>query len=491
MLRWVAAFLLLASMGSADGATLAGTVVEDHSGSELVSARVRVRAASGEVVADRDSDSSGRFETPELPPGSYRIEISKRNYLGAWLRVEHPGPPVEARLSRLGVIAGRAVDSAGKPLAKAFVFVLAAEGDAFVPAQARRTGSDGEFRLHGLTPGRYAVGVSRADYQYAQGSAGGVLYPSNAAPEVFEIAGGEVIDQLQVVLPSGPGVVVAGRLEGRQEGARYVVGLTYREQPALGAALSDVKPDGTFELPPVQPGSYELTAGGPTRGHSYRGAILGPERLYGRMSLEVGGQATNDLVVELKPGRRLAAALEYESPEARSVCPASVSVGARLLDSSGIVMSEKKPASEEAPAVFEKLAPGRYWLDAERLPSGCFLLDAPWIDLSEDDAETALTLAAAGRIEGRLLGSDEPQRFPVALGRQGSAEKDESLRLAYPDADGRFVFEALRPGGYRIAARRPEDNGRWVRSDETMFEIDVAGGAATEIDLPAPREEAP
>ena len=91
--------------------------------------------------------------------------------------------------------------------------------------------------------------------------------------------------------------------------------------------------------------------------------------------------------------------------------------------------------------------------------------------MSEDDAEATLTLAAAGRIEGRLLGSDEPQRFPVALGRQGSAEKGESLRLAYPDGNGRFVFEALRPGGYRIAARRPEDNGRWVRGDEVMFEI--------------------
>ena len=489
MLRAPAAFLLflLATPAAAD--PLIGAVVEDHSGSALVSARVRIRAASGEVVADRDSDRSGRFETPDLPPGAYRVEISKRNYLGAWLRVQHPSPPVKARLARLGVLAGRAVDSAGKPVVRAFVFVLDAVGDDLIPQQARRTEPDGSFRLHGLAPGRYAVGVSRADYQHAQGASGGVLYPSNSRPEIFEISGGEQIEDLQVILPADLGFPISGRIEGRKEGARYAVGLVYREQPSLGAALVDANPDGTFALPPVSPGAYELLVSGPTRGHSSRGVILGADQQFGRLSVDVGGQEISGLAVDLQAGRSLSLSAQFESPQARTACPQSLMVTATLTESTGVVIRQRGPASEETPAFFEGLAPGRYRLGVERLPKDCYLLEAPLLDLTEADSEAAVVLSAAGRIAGRLLGAEDPTQYPVALGRQGTLEKEEALRLAYPDAQGRFEFEALRPGRYRIASRRPDDNGRWVRSDETMFELEVSGGSTTEVDLPAPPEQ--
>ena len=87
---------------------LEGVIVEDHSGEPLVSARVRVRATSGEVVADRDTDRAGRFATPPLDPGLYRVEAAKPNYLPAWLEVTVPAKAVQLRLARLGVISGRA-----------------------------------------------------------------------------------------------------------------------------------------------------------------------------------------------------------------------------------------------------------------------------------------------------------------------------------------------------------------------------------------------
>lgn len=489
MLRAPAALLLLLTAIPVDAQPLSGIVVENHSEAALVSARVRIRAASGEIVADRDSDRSGRFETPDLPPGPYRVEISKRNYLGAWLRIQHPGSPVEARLVRLGVLAGRAVDTAGKPVSNAFVFALDAIDDDLIPRQAKRTGPDGEFRLHGLGPGRYAVGVSRADYQHAQGASGGALYPSNTQPEIFEISGGEQIEDLQVILPADLGFPISGRIEGRSEGAKYAVGLVYREQPALGAALVDAKPDGTFALPPVPPGTYDLLVSGPTRGYSARGVILGQGTRFGRLSIDVGAQQFSDLVVPLELGRTLSAAVRFESPEARAACPQNLMATATLVDSLGVVIRERGPATENTPALFDGLAPGRYRLGVERLSAGCYLTEPPLVDLAEQDAEASMTLSAAGRIAGSLLGAADPTQYPVALGRQGTLEKEEALRLAFPDSQGRFEFEALRPGRYRIASRRPEDNGRWVRSDETMFEIEVSGGSTTEIDLPAPPEQ--
>jgi hypothetical protein len=51
-------------------------------------------------------------------------------------------------------------------------------------------------------------------------------------------------------------------------------------------------------------------------------------------------------------------------------------------------------------------------------------------------------------------------------------------QLAFPDRDGRFAFESLRPGRYRVAARRGADVSRVV-------EVDVRGGAPTIVELPA------
>jgi hypothetical protein len=52
---------------------------------------------------------------------------------------------------------------------------------------------------------------------------------------------------------------------------------------------------------------------------------------------------------------------------------------------------------------------------------------------------------------------------------------------AFPDAEGHFRFDALRPGRYRIAAHPA--SVRWVASDSPMTEVNVKGGEATSVEL--------
>ncbi len=60
------------------------------------------------------------------------------------------------------------------------------------------------------------------------------------------------------------------------------------------------------------------------------------------------------------------------------------------------------------------------------------------------------------------------------------------VQIAFPDTDGRFGFADLRPVEYRIAVRPAdmESAERWVPGLEKIFEVEVAGGTATEVELP-------
>ena len=105
--RWLPAALLALGLSPTVSA-INGRVVEDHTGSPLASAGVRIfKAGAPNVLADLDTDGAGRFEAPGLPVGDYRIEISKPNFLPATLHLratgaEAPVAPVTVRLVRCG-----------------------------------------------------------------------------------------------------------------------------------------------------------------------------------------------------------------------------------------------------------------------------------------------------------------------------------------------------------------------------------------------------
>src|SRR5258708_37568577 len=92
---------ILATCVTAD--TLEGKVVEDHSGTPLASANVRVfKTGTLRAAAALDTDSDGRFQSPGLPAGEYRIEVAKPNYTSATLRfhLEGSSSPLIVRLIR-------------------------------------------------------------------------------------------------------------------------------------------------------------------------------------------------------------------------------------------------------------------------------------------------------------------------------------------------------------------------------------------------------
>lgn len=114
------------------------------------------------------------------------------------------------------------------------------------------------------------------------------------------------------------------------------------------------------------------------------------------------------------------------------------------------------------------------------------------VDLSrETNGPTAVELASAGSIRGVLHAGTAPAKdFSVVL-LDGGAGNDAQAQLAFPDAQGRFAFQGLHPGRYRIAAQAAAEatQSRWIADVSRMAEIEVAGDAPTDVDLPVAVKE--
>jgi hypothetical protein len=160
-------------------------------------------------------------------------------------------------------------------------------------------------------------------------------------------------------------------------------------------------------------------------------------------------------------------------------CAPKVTVALASVEPWGTMFTSRTQAEFGKEQTIGNLAPGRFRVDATELGTGCFQVNRPVVDAGADAAEAAVVeLASAGSIRGVAQGAG----FAVVL-LDAAATIGAQARVAYPEADGRFSFEGLRPGHYRIAKQKLSDvRSRWVSPQGR--EIEVAGGSPTKVELP-------
>src|SRR5688572_16653149 len=232
MLRRVAVLIAICA-GAATADTLEGRVVEDHTNNPLASVELRVyRIGQPYLAAELETDTAGRFMAEGLLPGEYRIEVAKANYIGATLRRNGVSGGMVIRLVRSGVISGVITDAQGEPIRGAAVYVMPkpADGGPFRaslnPGESRFTqaGERGQYRVHSLAPGEYAVAVSYGASPSIYGSTGGgapragvgsgvQFYPTNARPQIFAVAGGEEYRNIDFSITPGILTAITGKID--------------------------------------------------------------------------------------------------------------------------------------------------------------------------------------------------------------------------------------------------------------------------------------
>jgi hypothetical protein len=468
--------------------------VEDHTGNPLASVEVRVLRATGSgTLADLETDSEGRFRA-DLPNGNYRIEIAKPNYTNATVHYRMAGNAgvVAVRLVRCGVIAGYVTDSAGKAVRGARVVALARSSPAAAwqplwrlgAAGAAESDDRGQYRIHGLPAGQYAVAATFTANTDRIG-AGVLYYPDSARPHVFTVSGGEEFAPIDFTAAPGGTFRVSGKVEAVKPDTGYSIALTPADQPGLLAARVNAASDGSFRFEGIPGGRYYAFVTGPVIGWSGFGAMLGNGPVFGRSTVDVGGQDVEGLALTAGEAREVTIALR--APAASGVCPGSARIGLRALEDWGATFDLSAVVTAGREQRFERVPPGRFLVTVSDLGETCFADAEIAVDLTsaQGDRPVVVQLAAAGAIRGRLAGTARAADFVVLLVARDPAASTGRIQAAFPDAEGRFSFPGLRPGGYRIAAQPVTEPGtRWIADLASMIEIEIRGGSPTDLELP-------
>lgn len=465
---------------------LEGRVVEDSSGNPLATAELRFhRAGLRELAADLDTDREGRFHAPGLPPGDYTIDVAKPHFITTTFRLRVPASHLQLRLVRYAVLDGQATDAEGRPLpgrilapggstsgsARVAVLVRPPGSDELRPFRETELTDDGRYRVHDLPPGQYAVGLW---YAGLKNGSGVHLYPDNQHPRFFTVAGGEEYRDINFTVLPRSGFGVSGKVQSPKSGMRFALALGVPEQPTLPIAQTLSEPDGTFHFENIAPGQYDLFAAGPQAGYGAFDFVLGPDPLYGRTRVQVGAANVEGLDVAVASGPSFAVVLRGQgSGPLPDGCPRNATVIPSSLEPWGVRFENMIPVAFGKEQTIRNLAPGRFRLSTRDLGGSCYQVSQPTFDLrSELTAPVAVELAAAGSIRGTWSAAIAGTALVL---RNAEAADTAQTRLSYPDPDGRFTFEALPPGRYRLAAQTPK--AAW-------HDVEVRGGAPTTIEVP-------
>ncbi|MEO8548795.1 MAG: carboxypeptidase-like regulatory domain-containing protein [Kofleriaceae bacterium] len=229
----------------ARGAGIEGKVV-DGAGNPVVGATVRAVTTgtnpieySAAVDQDRLRRFSGRMAAPTAPAIAMGSDpqLIARGELGVMIGPIPPVPPQGSEVARPAIVVDPTVASAG----------LVADPPALAsdPALASiwTTGSDGRYRIRGLTRGK-VTGLAIA---------GGF---AEARSKTVTVETGEVVGSVDIVLSAG--TMIIGKVTD-QHGA-VVVGAEVSAQPEVGSpATNFTDADGLYKIGPVS-GQIELHA---------------------------------------------------------------------------------------------------------------------------------------------------------------------------------------------------------------------------------------
>jgi hypothetical protein len=503
-MRGVLAFLLLTvplfapqasqetSTGSIEGIVfnvVTNLPIEDASVSLRSSnRRSSFRAGIENVITGAD----GKFVFTGLKAGEYFLEILSNGYA----RMQYgqktfpgDGAPIQLTagqavkelnvlMTPTGTISGRIREKETRnPVADVLVQLMRFEYTSvghryFEPAGSARSNDRGEYRLYFVTPGRYYVhvgGIRPGELGFPRQNNSSVI-PASYSPVYYP---GVAKTEDAVIITVKPGVEVGGidvSMGGRESlyriRGRVVVSNTgqspenaqmklYSRSDGRWEPVPDVfmryRPDGTFEFPPVIPGSYSVTADASSSG--FATAVK---------SVEIVDADVDALVISVGSGVSVAGKIAFEGrpPSAAELKELYLNAASpdRMVSRGSLVTPL---TNEEAAFHFDHLAAGEYRL-SWNLPKGFYVKQARFggldvlrnpLQVSEREA-SGLQLVISSNVAA-LEGSVSNDRLEIVPGSlvvlvPDRRDRDELFQETIADGNGHYSFDSVSPGNYSV-----------------------------------------
>jgi len=519
-------------------ASVEGVVLSATTGDPLRKAWVSLRRAEGRGRSQNAmTDASGRFTLKDIDPGRYMLSVDRNGFASQMYGQREPTGPgtvltlspgqairdIEIRMTPAAAISGHVYDEDGDPVAYARVSALrywyrngqrelGPAGDAF-------TNDLGEFRIFGLSPGRYyfsAVfehwnrpGIAGSAGPGGEGGGGAEMayaptyYPGasdlgRALP--LDLHAGEDLPGFDITLLSTRAVRIRGRVMNLATGkgaSHAMVALIPRGANVRSFVFSAQgyvdDPEGDFELRGVVPGAYTLVAS----------VWEGQSSYQARVPVDVGAADIENLNVTVGPGVDIPGRLLWDDPAQSKETTPHVYLEPQeegILYRGG--MGEVKA---DGRFTLKNVSDGEYRVRLMDTPEACFVKSArlggddvlqDGISVSGGKIPGALEMVldcAGGTIDGVVL-NDQQQPVTGArvvlvpdVGRRGQTQL---FKATTPDQYGRFTIKGIAPGDYKLFAWEEVEYGAYEDADflkryeDDGKAVSIAEGSRESASLP-------
>ena len=422
------------------GLRVAGRVV-DTEGYPVTGAYVEGRDRNdGRSLADYTTSEDGTFELLGFKQTDKLTLEAEKGYelVSAQYGPTKLGPEglsdVVLTLYPTASISGEVVDAQGRPIANVRVNPSpTTEHQRLMGLGSARTTDDGSFKLEGLAAGTYKMLLLRE---------GTVSYKRPAPPyEEIELAHGEHIDGITLVLEIDDGLAIAGHVVDEREDP--VVSAMILFQGGSTSTFARSNADGEYKIVGLTEGLYRLQVE-----HEEYAKVIYENVPAGRESFDIVLQprgAIEGQVLDDATGRPIAdfQILHIDDYNSHFV---------------GVRENFERRRDEDGRFRIEAVEPGPATIVAKAPGYGESSVDVPYVGVGETVRDVEIRLKGGASVKGVVVDTDgDPiANAGIIPGEIPEVKHPSTAVVTRTDADGAFRLSGLSSGLQVISAYHPD-----------------------------------
>lgn len=451
------------------------------------------------------TDADGKFVFKDLDPSArYSINVTRNGYARQNYGQRVPNGPgttlslspgqhlkdINVRLTPGAAINGRIVDEDNDPVAGVYVRTMRwgfLQGKRqLMTAGGGNTDDRGQYRIYGISPGRYyvsatyqgpnfmMVNASEASVKDSEESYAPTYYPGvfdASQATAIDLKGGDDISGVVFRLARVHAVRVSGTVRNANgEPSKSAMLQMYPRATGFMGGMPNMRTTddkGNFSFSGVMPGTYVIIVRG----------TMDDQQMFGRADVDVGANAVDNVIVQASTGADLETEVRLDGPVdlTKDTIRLVLAPDETMLPIPGSSVQLKDGAGT---VTFNKVYDGNYNVRAGGLPDDAYLSKAVFdekdvineaMKIRGGAGKLDLTISSNGaHVEGSVLDKDHQpvtSAMVVLVPEEAKRSRSDLFRTATSDQYGHFVLRGVPPGSYKLFAWEAIDYGAYQDPD--------------------------